>query len=210
MNSTREHVLQTLLEHPHSTVSDLAEAVGINMISVRHHLNTLQAEGLIAVEEERHGVGRPRLRYSLTEQGRERFPTHYLRLTNRLLEQIKESLPGPVVHRLFAELAGDIAGRYAARFAKMSFEERLNALKNILAEEGFVISWDQEGDTYRIHEIVCPYYQIGQKHPEICMLDQTLISRLLAVPIEKVQCVLHGAEHCTYLINQNAKSEETA
>ncbi|HNT54708.1 MAG TPA: winged helix-turn-helix transcriptional regulator [Anaerolineaceae bacterium] len=210
MNSTREHILQTLLEHPRATVSDLAGVVGINVISVRHHLDSLKADGLITVEEERHGVGRPRLRYTLTDQGREHFPTHYLRLTNRLLEQIKETLPEPVVARLFATLAGDIAGQHAARFAKMAFEERLEGLKKILAEEGFVISWERDGESYRIHEIVCPYYRIGQQHPEICLLDQTLISRLLAVPIEKIQCVLHGGEHCTYLIQRNEKIEESA
>jgi predicted ArsR family transcriptional regulator len=52
-------------------------------------------EGLIAAEEERHGVGRPRLVYSLTEDGMEKFPTKYLRLTTRLLAQMKESMPGP-------------------------------------------------------------------------------------------------------------------
>ena len=33
------------------------EELGINAISVRHHLQNLQAEALVAAEEERHGVG---------------------------------------------------------------------------------------------------------------------------------------------------------
>src|SRR5512140_2845152 len=112
MKSTRERILQTLLNHPRSTINELADAVGINAISVRHHLTSLQADGLVVYEEERHGVGRPRLVYFLTEQGLERFPTNYLRLTTRLLDELKESLPEPMVSKLFANMANDLAARY--------------------------------------------------------------------------------------------------
>src|SRR3990170_6111125 len=109
MKSTKDKILQTLLRKPKVTINELAEAMGINPISVRHHLTNLQMEGLIAAEEERHGVGRPRLVYSLTEDGMERFPTKYVRLTTRLLAQMKESMPGPVVAKLFSQIAEDMA-----------------------------------------------------------------------------------------------------
>ncbi|NOQ40585.1 MAG: winged helix-turn-helix transcriptional regulator, partial [Anaerolineales bacterium] len=73
-NNTRNRVLRTLLLNQRRTVNDLAEAVDINPISVRHHITKLEAEGLIQSEEERHGVGRPRLVYSLTNKGMEQFP----------------------------------------------------------------------------------------------------------------------------------------
>ena len=97
MKSTRDKILQSLLKKPRSTINDLAEAVGINPISVRHHLTNLQMEGLVESQEERHGVGRPRLVYVLTDEGMERFPTRYMLLTTRLLSQMKETMPGPVV-----------------------------------------------------------------------------------------------------------------
>jgi len=75
--------------------------VDINPISVRHHINRLEADGLVTSEEERHGVGRPRRLYFLTEKGRERFPTRYIRLTMRLLEQLKEAMPQPMIAKLF-------------------------------------------------------------------------------------------------------------
>jgi predicted ArsR family transcriptional regulator len=81
------------MKKPHSTINDLAKAVSINSISVRHHLTSLLLDGLVQSEEERHGVGRPRLVYSLSQKGLERFPTRYFELTSRLLDQMKESLP---------------------------------------------------------------------------------------------------------------------
>ena len=97
--STREKVLYTLLNHPNATISEIAESVGINNISVRHHLTSLQADNLVQCVEERHGVGRPRLVYTLTDQGSERFPTNYMRLATRMLTQMKSSLPPAVVDR---------------------------------------------------------------------------------------------------------------
>ncbi|MBI4760095.1 MAG: helix-turn-helix transcriptional regulator [Chloroflexota bacterium] len=200
MKSTKDRILQTLLRKPRITINEIAEAVGINAISVRHHLSNLEKEGLIAAEEERHGVGRPRLVYSLTEEGMERFPTKYLRLTTRLLAQLKETMPGPIVTQLFNQVAEDLANQYAADIRGLSMEERLDFVKELLAQEGFTVEWELKDGQYQIHEISCPYYQIGISHPEVCTMDQTLISKMLAVPASKVQCILSGGSHCTYVV----------
>src|SRR5688572_19066559 len=200
MKSTKDKILQTLLRRPKITINDLAEAVGINPISVRHHLTNLQMEGLIAADDERHGVGRPRLVYSLTEDGMEKFPTKYFRLTTRLLTQMKDSMPGPVVANLFSQIAEDMANEYSDQIKGLSMEERLDFVKEMLAQEGFTVEWEKKGSEYQIHEISCPYYQIGVTHPEICTVDQTLISKMLALPANKVQCILDGGTHCTYVV----------
>jgi len=152
-------------------------------------------------DEERHGVGRPRLVYSLTEDGMERFPTKYLRLTTRLLDQMKDSMPGPVVAKLFSQIAEDMADEYSDQMKGLSMEERLDFVKEMLAREGFTVEWEKKGTDYQIHEISCPYYQIGIAHPEVCTVDQTLISKMLALPANKVQCILDGAAHCTYVVH---------
>ena len=200
VNSTRDRILQTLLRQPRRTINELAEAVGINPISVRHHLTNLQVEGLVTSEEERHGVGRPRLLYALTQAGMERFPTRYLQLTTRLLSQMKETMPVGVVSGLFKQVAEDLASEYADQVRGLGMEERLDFVQRMLAEQGFTVEWEKKGEGYEIHEVSCPYYQIGVNHPEVCAVDQALISKMLALPAEKVQCVLNGNAHCTYLV----------
>ncbi|HAX70520.1 MAG TPA: winged helix-turn-helix transcriptional regulator [Anaerolineales bacterium] len=207
MKSTRDKILQTLLKKPRSTINDLAEAVGINPISVRHHLTNLQMEGLVEAMEERHGVGRPRLVYALTNEGMERFPTRYLRLTTRLLSQLKETMPEPMVSKLFGQIAEDLASEYANDIKGLSMEERLDLVKDLLAQEGFTVEWEKKGSQYQIHEISCPYYQIGMTHPEVCTVDQTLISKMLALPANKVQCILDGGAHCTYVVQPAVKTK---
>jgi DeoR family suf operon transcriptional repressor len=204
MKSTRERIMQTLLRQPRTTINTLAEAVGINPISVRHHLTNLQVEGLVSAEEQRHGVGRPRLVYFLTEEGTEHFPTRYLRLTSRLLDQLKSTMPAPMVSKLFLQMATDMADDYSAQMKGLSMEERLDLAKTLMTEEGFSVEWERTGNQYQIHEITCPYLQIGQNHPEVCTVDQALISKMLAVPAEKVSCILSGDAHCTYLVQAEA------
>lgn len=181
--------------------------MGINPISVRHHLNNLQMEGLVESQEERHGVGRPRLVYLLTDEGMERFPTRYLQLTTRLITQMKESMPGPMVSKLFGKIAEDLVSEYANDIKGLSMEERLDFVKEMLAHEGFTVEWEKKGRQYEIHEISCPYYQIGMAHPEVCTVDQTLISKMLAVPASKVQCILNGGAHCTYVVDAANKTK---
>lgn len=200
--STREKVLEILSRKNRCTIIELAKAVDINPISVRHHIVRLQADGFVSSEEEKHGVGRPRRVYFLTEAGVERFPTRYLKLTQRLLAQLKENLPASMVNKLFSEIATDLAKDYAraAKTKSLSMEQRLQLMKDLLTNEGFSVEWEQRGDSYFISEVTCPYFRIGQNHPEVCWVDQTLISIVLDVPAEKVKCVLDGDSHCAYIV----------
>lgn len=202
MKSTRERILKTLLVHPNATISELAEAVDINTISVRHHLTNLLADRLIVANEIRHGVGRPRLVYSLSESGQENFPTRYMNLSNLLLGQLKKTLTQDEINDVFTKIAQSIASDQIEKTRKLTFEEKLDFLRNTLAVEGFMVEWEKTENGYFIHEISCPFYHVGQVHPEVCTLDQVLISSILSIPTEKVQCVLNGDQHCSYLIRK--------
>jgi predicted ArsR family transcriptional regulator len=203
MSSTRDRVLQTLLAHPRITIHELAREVGINPISIRHHIASLQAEGLVSAEEERHGVGRPHYVFFLTEAGVEKFPTRYVRLTVRLLEQLKETMPLAMVSKIFSQMAQELANDIVknTELDDLTMEEKLELMKALLLKEGFNIEWERQGDQFQIVETSCPYYHIGQDHPEVCSVDQTLISSVLSIPAEKVKCILNGDSFCTYIVS---------
>lgn len=205
MRSTREKVLQTLASNPGSTIVEIAASVGINAISVRHHLTNLQGANLVTAEEERHGVGRPRLIYSLTDQGLEKFPTRYYQLTNNLIAQIKETLPEPEVKNLFKGMAEKLSNEYKPIFKSLDFEEKLNLLKSVMAKEGYDLEWERKGDYYELDEISCPFYQIGKAHPEICLFDKALISQLLSVPEEEITHIRSDDNLCAFQIRRSMK-----
>jgi predicted ArsR family transcriptional regulator len=97
-------------------------------------------------------------------------------------------------------MAKEMAAEYEQEASGLSIEQRLDLVTGLLSSEGFTVEWEKKGGEYQIHEISCPYYQIGVAHPEVCTVDQTLISKMLALPANKVQCILDGGAFCTYVV----------
>ncbi|MDF1501062.1 MAG: ArsR family transcriptional regulator [Anaerolineales bacterium] len=199
-SETRELILKTLRSRGSCTVKDLADAAGISPVSVRHHLSSLQADDLIESEEVRHGVGRPHHVFSLTEDGYELFPTRYYRLTNRLLGELKESLPDRSIKTLLSGVADSMAEGYASQLEGLPLEKRLARLVDLLNEEGFNADIEHKGGEVVLRELSCPYFHVGQSHPEVCLIDQAFIARALSLPVERVRCLLDGDAHCAFLI----------
>jgi predicted ArsR family transcriptional regulator len=198
--STRERVLKTLLVRDKCTINELADEVEINPISVRHHITKLEAEGLVVSIEERHGVGRPRRLYFLSEKGREQFPRRYLKLVLRLLDQLKHTMPKHMVNELFSRMAKDLAQEHRDDLSGLNIEQKLDLITSLLTEEGFTVNWEFKDGVYYINESNCPYIHVGHDHPEICSIDRTLIASILDLPTKKINCKLHGDTHCTYIV----------
>lgn len=208
MMGTREQILKTILNKPRCTINELAQYIGINPISIRHHITHLMVEGLVDAVDERHGVGRPRRAYTLTEAGLEHFPTRYIKLTSRLLKLLKENLSQDQVQELFTQMAENLADEMSAerKLEGLSIEDKLDVMGQFLRLEGFHISWEKIGDTYYIHESSCPYYHIGQNHPEVCSVDEIIISTLLSHSTSKTKCILNGDSTCTFEISKKYNS----
>ena len=206
-SNTRNGVLRTLLLHQRRTVNDLAEDVDINPISVRHHVTKLEAEGLIQSEEERHGVGRPRLVYSLTNKGMEQFPQRYLQLSLRLLQQLKTTLSEKEIAEIFQDLALEIAGELTRdiNLEDLTLEERLHLLQEVLTAEGYTVNLEEEEGYYYLIGASCPYHHIGEDHPEICVIDQELIAHFTSTTPMRVECILKGDKQCKYLIKKTTE-----
>jgi predicted ArsR family transcriptional regulator len=198
--ATRDTILRTLRSQGRCTVNDLAGASGVSPVSVRHHLANLQAEGLIQAEEVRHGVGRPRLVYTLSDNGLDQFPSRYYHLTQRLLSEIKENMPAGQVGALLSGVAQAMAHSYAAELDPLPLPRRLERLVELLNQEGFDADIQHQGETVLIRELSCPYFRMGQQHPEVCEIDQSFIATALSLPVERVTCLLDGDVHCTFSV----------
>jgi predicted ArsR family transcriptional regulator len=201
MGNTRNQILNILLSQQRCTINELAEAVEINPVSVRHHIAKLEAAGLVESEEERHGVGRPRRIYFLTNKGMEIFPSRYLNLSIRILEKLKETLPPKTVNKLIKEMATEMVTDQITSIdiSNLELEERVDLVEQLLVDEGFTVEVTTKDGGIEIKGTSCPYKHIGADHPEICLVDETMISEVLATPIKKTHCVLNGDPYCCYL-----------
>jgi DeoR family transcriptional regulator, suf operon transcriptional repressor len=204
---TREKIMRALRANGQMTVSELAAALRITHISVRHHLSSLQAEAMVVGRQERHGIGRPRVVYKLTETALDRNPSKYYKFTNVLLEQLKEHFPPEMIEKLIMEVAYSIAGEWKTELDILPLPRRIDRLVQLLAQEGFVARAESAGPgQYRLLEFACPYSKISLKHPEVCTLDASIIARALGTNVERTSCIRSGSETCTFSI-QSAFSQ---
>ena len=201
MHSTRQAIIDKLKQRQQATINELAGLVGVKPVTVRHHLHTLQAEGLVDAEERRQPVGRPLYIYRLTEQAQALFPQKYHRLAERLLDQLKETLSPEAVQQLMNSLADSLADDVREEFERLTPQQRMERLIDRLEQEGFLAHWRQTNDGLQLIEYHCPYYLVGQRHPEICQIDETLIRVAMDAEVEKEACLLDGDSACTFVLS---------
>lgn len=199
--STREKILHTIKSMHTATVGDLADAVDVSPVTVRHHLNALQADGKIEAESIRREIGRPHYVYSLSEAGEELFPQKYFRLSSRILEELKRRFSPDEVSEIFDGVVQNIISEHEGEYERLSFEGKLDYLVSLLSQEGFLAKWEKSGDQYRLTEYSCPYQSIGESHTEVCTFDTGLIIRVLNAPIEQHSCMLQGDSCCQFTIS---------
>lgn len=202
--STRSLILHTIKSAPESTIETLATAADISPVTVRHHINGLLADGLIEATAVRRKVGRPYYIYNLSPNGQELFPKRYVRLTSRLLDELKARLPEEMVAEIFKGVVQGIIAEHAGEFETLPIERKLDYLVDMLGEEGFLSSWEKTAEGYKLIEYSCPYISIGHEHSEVCTFDTELMLTVLQTPIQQHSCMLEGATCCEFsLVTEN-------
>jgi predicted ArsR family transcriptional regulator len=202
MQSTRQEILAILKEERQATVEDLAERLELTPMTIRHHLNVLQAQALVAASKVRRSkkVGRPRLVYTLTEAADALFPQGYGELARHLVSEVKESVGPEQTEAIFRRVAERVAEDAPPPVEGQSFEDRLDQVVEFLQEQGFVSRWERSDGGYVLVNVNCPYRRVTQQHGEVCILDTELIRRLLGVEPQRQASMATGGASCRYLI----------
>ncbi|MFN2225404.1 MAG: helix-turn-helix transcriptional regulator [Anaerolineae bacterium] len=205
MQSTRQEILSILREEKQATVDDLADRLELTPMTIRHHLNVLQAQNLVMASKVRRSkkVGRPRLVYTLTDAADELFPSGYGELARRLVGEVKETMGVEETRALFRRIAADLASEAPPPEKGQSFEDRLDQVSDFLKEQGFLSRWEKTEEGYVLTNINCPYRRISREHGEVCILDTELLERLLDVEPQRRESMRTGDRACIYLLKPN-------
>jgi len=200
LHSTRQTVLRTLKELRQATINQLAEAAGMKPITLRHHLNVLQAEGLVTVEERRQPVGRPVYVYCLSRRAEELFPHPYRLSVGHILVQISDTLSPGTLDMLVSLITDGLVGEIRRQFSALPHEDRLPRLLEILEQEGFTARLHTADDGTRLLEYQCPYHPLGRDYPQLCRIDETLIREAANAAVRRGSCLLAGDPSCTFIL----------
>ncbi|MGD8792080.1 MAG: ArsR family transcriptional regulator [Anaerolineae bacterium] len=202
MQSTRQEILSILREEKQATVDDLAQQLELTPMTIRHHLNVLQAQNLVVASKVRRSkkVGRPRLVYTLTEAADDLFPQGYGDLARHLVTEVKEVVGQQETEALFRRVAERVAEDAPVPAEGQSFEDRLEQVADFLEEQGFLSRWEKTDEGYVLTNVNCPYRQVSQQHEEVCILDTELIKNLLGVQPQRMSSMKAGDAACRFLL----------
>lgn len=205
MQSTRQDILSILREENQATVEDLADRLELTPMTIRHHLNVLQAQNLVEASKVRRSkkVGRPRLVYTLTDAADDLFPHGYGELARRLVSEVKETMGEEETEAMFRRIARDLAAEAPPADPNQGFEERLDQVSDFLEEQGFLSRWEKTDEGYVLTNVNCPYRRVSQDHSEVCLLDVELLKRLLDVQPERLESMRGGDAACSFLLQPN-------
>ena len=209
MQQTRRHILEILKDRKEATIDEIVEALSnrigkITAVTVRHHLEILRGDGLVAAPtvRRRSAPGRPQYVYSLTPQAADYFPNNYQGLASGLLAQIKDQLPPAQVNKILDGLASSMAGD--AMIPDAPLDVRLDHVVTYLNSNGYAASWHQtESGEHILSVSNCPYEQVSCSNPELCKMDEHLIRNLIGSPAQRIQWQMDDQESCAFLIKNH-------
>lgn len=207
MQQTRRHILEILKEQREATideiVKELTSRIGkITAVTVRHHLEILRGDGLVATPavRRRSAPGRPQYVYNLTERAADHFPNNYQGLANGLISEIKNRLDAAEVNDILAGVATHMAAD--AMIPDGPIEVRLDHIVEYLNQNGYGASWSQRNGVHELKVANCPYDHVTCQNPEICKMDETLLAQLIGSRPERLSSQAEQDEACIYRFAQ--------
>jgi predicted ArsR family transcriptional regulator len=202
MQSTRQEILEILKEERQATVEDLAQRLELTPMTIRHHLNVLQAQNLVVASKVHRSkkVGRPRLVYTLTEAADDLFPQSYGQLARHLVSEVKETMGEDEAEAILRRVAERVASEGPPPVEGQQFEQRLDQVIDFMQDQGFISRWEKADDGYVITNINCPYRHVSQEHDQVCIMDTEILNKLLGVEPQRLSSMRTGDAACAFLL----------
>lgn len=217
MENTRQTILEILRRRQQVTVEGLTKELGLAPATVRRHLDILMRDAYVDVQQVRRDTGRPHYVFSLSEEGEDLFPKHYVRLTNRLIDEIVALAPEEIEGRGGAELADLIFDRMAERLAQIyapritgsTLEERVGQVVDAFAEEDIMLEARRTDEGYLLLGYGCPCRRVRDSYGQICSHHRRLLTCLLDADVQAVEpSALEGGVYCAYQVQERARSDK--
>jgi predicted ArsR family transcriptional regulator len=155
---------------------------------------------------ERHGVGRPRHLYDVTDDAQELFPADYRGFAGGLLAAI-ESIGGEdLVEQVFIARRQQMRDRTRRRMAERlpahaSLEDRVRELAVIQDEGGYLAEALVAADgSLVLREHNCAIYHVARRSGAACAAELALFRDLLGPDVVRETHIASGDRCCTYRI----------
>ena len=207
----RRELLLRLRRVGPSSPDRLATELGASRTGVLQQLRALERDGLVRRETVRHGVGRPRHVYDVTEHAQELFPAAYDGLATGLLSAIRAVGGTDLVDEVF-----DARRRISSERIRQQLAERLppdataldraRELAAIQDDQGYLAEAVIGADgVIRIVEHNCAIHRVATDVDAACRAELELFRDVLGGDVERETHIARNDRCCTYRLSAPAE-----
>lgn len=201
MQDTRQRILMLLKMNGGLTTSDLSNMLNISATAVRRHLNTLEAQKLVAHQTTQRGMGRPSFVYELAAGASNVFPQSYAAFATSILQDLVEIDGGEKLDALFAQRQKRRRQQYLSQIQGETLSERVASLARLLESEGRMTTWEQlDENRFILREHNCPIHKVAEKFDHPCQSEIALLREILQAKVERINHIHEGDIACVYEI----------
>ncbi|MFB2980816.1 iron-sulfur cluster biosynthesis transcriptional regulator SufR [Microseira sp. BLCC-F43] len=209
--STKQDILQHLLERGQATAQELADALDISPQAVRRHLKDLDAEDLIEYQTLQVGMGRPQHVYKLSRKGRDRFPDSHGKFAVSLLDTLAETMGYDQVNTILRKQWERKGMDYRVRVGSGSLSDRVARLVELRKAEGYMAEYypvesnnsQDAAPRFMFTEHNCAIADVAETFPSVCGHELEMFSLVLPdCTVERTHWLINGEHRCGYLITK--------
>lgn len=200
-SDTRRELLQIIKRRGSLSVDEAMEALDMARTTVREHLLQLKQKGLLERTAERHGRGRPSHRYEMTRRAKVLFPSRDGELMGRLVRFLDARGAEDLVQTFFESYWNDrteAVKRKLQRVAADDLDDKVDTLREILEEEGFMPEITRRENQVTIRECNCPFPESVKETRIPCQLEEKFYREIFDTELERVSHIPDGNPACTY------------
>jgi predicted ArsR family transcriptional regulator len=209
MDRTSDRLLHALKATGPQTATALAGRLDVTAVAVRQQLDRLAAAGLVAYEDRREAVGRPKRHWHLTEAGHHRFPENHAGLTLELLSAVSAVFGADGLERLIGHREAQTLAAYRRHLAPVEgLADKVTALARLRAAEGYMAEMaTAEDGTLLLIENHCPICIAASRCQNLCRSELAVFAAALGhdVEIERTDHIPAGARRCAYRIRPRSE-----
>lgn len=200
IGESQRRLLELVKRSGECTLAELEAGFELNRETLRAHLKSLGAQGLVErTGVRRAGPGRPHVLFRLTSAGEALFPRREGAVLQELATYLVEQGRRDVLERFFDARLARQRRELGPRVAGLAGRERLEAVAEILSEEGFVADVEA-GPRPRLRLSHCPLRDLVEVSDLPCRFELALIDGLLGERSSREAFIPEGSHACTYAV----------
>jgi predicted ArsR family transcriptional regulator len=201
----RRAILVHLRRAGPSSPHAIATALRASRSGVAQQLRSLEGAGLVSREVVRHGVGRPRHLYDVTDDAQDLFPSNYEGLASGLIAAVLELGGDALLDDVMAARSRQSGAALRDLLAEAlppnaTLADRVRELARLQDGLGYLAEAEVDGDGIRLVQYNCAVHDVALVNRAACRAELALFRDLLGPSVERECHIMAGDRCCAYRV----------